>query len=851
MPATDSNLTREEARQRAALVSDVSYEVVLGLTGDVTFASEATIRFRAATPDAATFVNLVAEEVTSATLNGRPLPAEAFDRARGRLAVDGLAADNELVVAARCAYEHTGVGLHRFVDPTDGAVYLHTQFEPFDAHRVFACFDQPDCKATYRFEVDAPPGWEVVSNARVASRPEPGAAGRWRFEPTERMSTYLGAIVAGPYQAVHTRHRNIDLGLYCRQSLARHLDADEIFEITAAGFDFFEELFGIAYPFGKYDQLFVPEFNFGAMENAGCITFSERHLFRSKVTEAERAGRADTILHEMAHMWFGDLVTMRWWDDLWLNESFATFASNHALVSATRFRSAWTIFASRYKTWAYRQDQLPSTHPIVADAPDVETMKTNFDGITYAKGASVLRQLVAWVGEDQFFAGVRAYFARHAWGNTDLGDFLGALEETSGRDLGSWAAVWLSTAGVNTMRAEMGTDPSGGLATVVVCQEADPAYPTLRSHRLGIGLYDLDGGGALGMRERVELDVVGHQTAVESLVGKAQPDLVLLNDGDLAYTKIRFDERSLAALTASLGTMSDSLARGLCWSATWDMLRDAELPARRYLELVLANLAGEDEIAVIAVLLANAEAAAVTFGDPANREPARRRLADYARAALYDAAPGSDAQLTFARAFASAARAGDDLDLIRRLLAGDTEVKGLIVDTELRWHLLRSLALGGVIEDEAVDAEEERDPTDAGHRYAAATRAARPLAEAKAAAWTVLVEGDLPLATMRAVMGGFRQPDQELELAGWVEPYFAVLGDVWERRGSDVGMSFTEMMYPVGDGAVEQTDAYLGSSSPPPPVRRLLLEGRDQSLRVARTQACDSAAAAHDDLPER
>ena len=840
----ENNLRRSEAAERARLLDDLHYDVRLDLTGDETFRSETRLRCRAAEAGASTFLDVTAVRVVSATVNGTPLSGGAFDAGAGRLHLTGLAAENEIVVVAEHAYEHTGVGLHRFVDPVDGAVYLHTQFEPFDAHRVFACFDQPDLKATFAFEVEAPAGWEVVSNGAVTDRPAAGSAGRWRFATTEKMSTYITALVAGPYHSVHRPHRHIDLGLYCRQSMAQYLDADEIFAITGAGFDFFEEAFGQPYAFGKYDQLFVPEFNFGAMENAGCVTFSERHIFRSKVTEAEREGRADTILHEMAHMWFGDLVTMRWWDDLWLNESFATFASYLGLVEATRFRSAWTTFASNWKTWAYRQDQLPSTHPIVADAPDIETMKTNFDGITYAKGASVLRQLVAWVGQKEFLDGVQAYFARHAWANTELTDFLAALEEASGRDLSQWSQQWLETTGVNTMRASF----EGGdtFTAFAIEQEAVPDHPTLRSHRLAVGLYDYDGQRRLRRRTRVELDVEGHRTAVDELVGLAVPDLVLLNDGDLAYTKIRLDPRSLATVINSLGTLDDPLARGLCWSAAWDMMRDAELPARYYLDLVLANLGGEDQIAVVAGLLRNAESAAVVFGDPANREPARRRLAEHALAGLRAAEPASDVQLAYARAFAAAARGDDHLELVRALLDGQAVdgVEGLAVDTELRWSLVRSLAAAGVGDAPAlIAAEEGRDATDAGARHAAAARAAQPREGAKAEAWSALVDGDLPLAMMRAVMGGFRQPDQEPLLQAYTEPYFAALLPIWERRGPDVGMSFTEALYPVGDGAVTTTDEWMTRTDPAPaPIRRLLLEGRDQALRVARARACDAGA---------
>jgi aminopeptidase N len=867
----ENNLLRSEAAERARLLDDLHYDVVLDLTGDETFRSETRLRCRCLQPTAETFLDITAVRVESATVNGAAVPAGSFDADAGRLNLRGLAAETEIVVVAEHAYEHTGVGLHRFVDPVDGQVYLHTQFEPFDAHRVFPCFDQPDLKATFAFEVEAPAGWEVISNAAVLERPEGGAAGRWRFATTEKMSTYITALVAGPYHSVHRAHRDIGMGLYCRQSLAQYLDADEIFDVTAAGFDFFEDAFGQPYAFGKYDQLFVPEFNFGAMENAGCVTFSERHLFRSKVTEAEREGRADTILHEMAHMWFGDLVTMRWWDDLWLNESFATFASYLGLVEATRFRSAWTTFAGALKTWAYRQDQLPSTHPIVADAPDIEAMKTNFDGITYAKGASVLRQLVAWVGQKEFLDGVRAYFAAHAWGNTSLRDFLAALEEASGRELGRWSQEWLETTGVNTMRASVATGPSDGgevFTAFAVEQEAVPEHPTLRSHRLAIGLYDYEGaeGGSprrLRRRTRIELDVEGHRTAVDELVGMAVPDLVLLNDGDLAYTKIRLDPRSLATVTESLGTLDDPLARGLCWSAAWDMLRDAELAARRYLELVLANLAGEDQIAVVAGLLRNAESAAVVFGDPANREPARRRLAEHALAGLRAAEPGSDVQLAYARAFAATARGDDHLALVRALLVDGAVdgLAGLAVDTDLRWALVRSLATAGVTDAPAlIAAEAERDATDAGARHAAAARASQPHEAPKAEAWTALVDGDLPLATMRAVMGGFRQPDQEPLLQAWTAPYFDALLPIWERRGPDVGMSFTDMLYPVGDGAVAMTDAFLGGSrrpdqgdtpgppglgraeAVPAPIRRLLLEGRDQALRVDRARACDAGA---------
>ncbi|HEY5335194.1 MAG TPA: aminopeptidase N, partial [Mycobacteriales bacterium] len=566
----DSNLTRTEATDRAGVVNRVeSYDVDLDLTaGDKTFLSTTTVRF-AADPGGSSFVELAAETLDRAELNGTPLDVSGYDGAR--IALTELQADNELTVVAHCRYSHTGEGLHRFVDPVDEEVYLYSQFETYDAHRMYACFDQPDLKATFRLAVTTPDHWLAVSNGAVQeARP-----GRTQFATTARISTYITALIAGPYYEVRDVYSGpygeIPLGLYCRGSLAEHLtdsEAADLFTITKQGFDFYHREFAYPYPFGKYDQLFVPEFNAGAMENAGAVTFLEDYVFRSKVTDAKYERRGETVLHEMAHMWFGDLVTMRWWDDLWLNESFATFVSVFCQAQATRWTNAWTTFANTEKTWAYRQDQLPSTHPISADATDIETVKANFDGITYAKGASVLKQLVAWVGQEEFFAGLRSYFQRHAYGNTSLSDLLAALEESSGRDLSSWSAEWLQTTGVNTLRPEIEVDAGGDITSFTVLQEGS----TLRSHRVAIGLYDLD-GDRLVRRDRVELDVVGARTDVPKVVGVRRPDVVLLNDDDLTYAKPRLDDASLAVVREHIGGFATSLPRALCWAAAWDMCR--------------------------------------------------------------------------------------------------------------------------------------------------------------------------------------------------------------------------------------------------------------------------------------
>src|ERR1700729_4208026 len=555
-----ANLTRDEARARAELITVGSYQVELDLTGgDTTFRSVSTIEFACSSPGAGTFLDLAATLVHAMTLNGAPVPASAFDG--DRIALDGLAAENTLVVDAECAYSRSGEGLHRFADPADGNVYMYSDLETFDAHRVYACFDQPDMKAAYELTVRAPEDWLVVSNMapdREGGGPATGGTRLWHFPPTPVMSTYITHVSAGPWHVVRDEHDGIPLGIFCRQSLARYLDPDEIFEVTRQGFDFYHAAFGIKYPFGKYDQLFVPEFKEGAMENAGAVTFLEDYVFRSRVTDFSRESRGETILHEMAHMWFGDLVTMRWWNDLWLNESFATWAGTAAQAEATKWRHAWTTFTTAWKAWAYKQDQLPSTHPIAADIPDIHAVEVNFDGITYAKGAAVLKQLVAYVGYDNFLAGVRKYFAAHAYGNATLADLLSALEETSGRDLGSWSREWLETAGVNTLRPSYTVDSGGRFASFLVVQEAAASHPVLRSHRIAIGLYSLT-DGRLTQTELIETDVSGASTEVPTLIGHARPDLVLVNDDDLSYAKIRLDEHSLQTLVdSSIGLFADS-----------------------------------------------------------------------------------------------------------------------------------------------------------------------------------------------------------------------------------------------------------------------------------------------------
>jgi len=847
----NENITRAEAADRSALLHSHSYEVVLDLTkpGD-TFLSTTTAVFDCRTPGESSWIDLIAPTVVSVVLNGVELSvADVVSGAR--IALPDLQASNTVVITAECAYMNTGEGLHRFVDPVDDETYLYTQFESADARRMYACFEQPDLKATFQLSVIAPSHWKVISNAVTPVPVELGdSKARWDFPASLRMSTYITALVAGPYYEVRDSYTGAfgtyPLGVFCRSSLSEFLDPDDIFLITKQGFEFFEKQFGVAYPFIKYDQLFVPEFNAGAMENAGCVTFLEDLVFRSRVTDSAYEQRANTILHELAHMWFGDLVTMTWWDDLWLNESFAEWAAHYANVHATRFTDAGTSFSNQRKAWAYRQDQLPSTHPIAADMTDLDAVRVNFDGITYAKGASALRQLVAWVGEPEFLAGIHEYFTKHAWGNTQLDDLLVELEKSSGRDLSGWTEEWLRTSGVNLMRPLVEIDADGNFSSVVIEQEppSSPAgiAPTLRSHRMAVGLYDVV-GGALTRRDRIELDVVGSRTDVSALVGVKQPDLLLLNDDDLTFTKFRLDERSWKTAVAHLGDVDSSLARALIWGAAWDMTRDAEVSTGDFLDLVISGIEKESDVGVVQGVLRQLKAAIDQFSATANRSAYVTRIA----AALLDfarrAEPGSDHQLAFTRSFVSSANTADELAIIEGLLDGSVVWPGLAVDTDLRWSLIHRLVATGRFGDTEIDSELVRDDTATGRRQAAVARAARPTAAAKAQAWADITERtDLPNAILEATIGGFMHPDQIELLTPYRDRYFTILGELWKSRTNETATNVTVGLYPfllVDDTTIAQTDAAIAGDLGATP-KRLLAEGRDGVERAARARARDA-----------
>lgn len=848
------NLTRTEARERAELITVDSYEVSLDLTrGEKVFGSTTTVKFTAV-PGSSTFIDAITNTVHSVTLNGRALdPGAVSDGIRIQL--PDLAAANELTVVADAPYMNTGEGLHRFVDPVDNEVYLYTQFEVPDSRRMFAVFEQPDLKGTFTFTVTAPSHWDVISNSPTPAPQETtpgdngGARSVWKFAATPRLSSYVTALIAGPYQSVRSEvassdGRVIPLGVFARKSLMQYLDADNIFELTRQGFEFFEAQFGCAYPFEKYDQLFVPEFNAGAMENAGAVTILEGYVFRSKVTGAQIERRAITVLHELAHMWFGDLVTMRWWNDLWLNESFAEYMSHLAAVENTSFTSAWTTFASVEKSWAYRQDQLPTTHPIFAEINDLQDVEVNFDGITYAKGASVLRQLVAWVGPEQFMAGVREYFSKHAWQNTELSDLMVELEKASGRDLDHWGRLWLETAGVNTLRPELDVDGDGNLTSFAIVQSAVEGWPTIRPHRLAVGFYNLNSAGKLERVHREELDVDGERTEVPALAGLARPDLILVNDDDLAYAKVRLDEKSLTTATAHLKDFSESLPRTLVWNSAWDAARDGETPARRYVELILANVAAESDSSVILVQLRQLATTLNFYVAEQHREATTVAAADTLWE-LANAVPGgSDAQLQFVKSFALLARSTGQLDTVAGLLSGSATLEGLAVDQDLRWELVASLVAGGRLGTEDINAELERDNTSSGQNAAALAKAAIPTPDAKAAAWeSIVVKGELSNALQGSAVAGFTRVLDRSLLEPYAEKYFEAVPGIVATRTHALAQQIVVGLYPAlltTQATVDRTDGFLaGLPAESAALRRMMLENRDGVARALRARAAD------------
>ena len=845
------NITRAEAVSRFEVVANPKYTVALTIdgTGD-TYSCVASINFDAKN-GAETWLDLISPLVDSIWLNGTELKvSEVFDGTRIKLA--NLKEKNSVQVKANCSYMNTGEGLHRHIDPVDSEVYIYTQFEVADSRRVFPVFEQPDIKGTLALTVTAPSKWTLISNSPTpASVKVTEKMSTWSFAVTPTMSSYLYALCAGPYfkktDIYKGKFGSYPLAVFVRPSLAEFLDHEEIFEITKQGFAWFEEKFQVGYPFPKYDQIFVPEFNAGAMENVGCVTFRDEYIFRSRTTRTAYETRANTILHEMAHMWFGDLVTMKWWNDLWLNESFAEWAAHWASTGATKYNEAWTLFHVQRKAWAYRQDQLPSTHPIAANMPDLDSVYENFDGITYAKGASALRQLVAWVGEENFLKGLKAYFDKHAWKNTELTDLLSELSISSGRDLESWTKLWLQSSGATLLRPQIQTDADNVITNATIQQEppsAPPGLPpVLRPHRLVVGTYEKQ-GTKLVRTNRFEIDVEGKETKVNELIGLKRPALILVNDDDLTYAKIRLDDFSLNTATQEIASIESSLSRALIWGAVWDMVRDGEVGTGKYLDLVLAGLAAETDIGLVQQVLMQCRSAIDVYADRKNRIPYNTKFADGLQSLLAKSENGSDHQLALVRSFSAVATTDLQINRVAEILDGKEKIQGLNIDTDLRWTLLRRLVVMGKRDLEAIEEELKRDDTAMGREHAAGAKAAIPTLEAKQIAWTLVTTNEsLPNSEIHSALGGLSYIDHAEIMKNFIDKYFESVATLWNSRTHEIGQSLVTGLFPISNitqEVIEKSDKFLAQNKElAVGARRIIIEQRDALARALRAQEVD------------
>ncbi|CAN2210821.1 PepN Aminopeptidase N [Candidatus Nanopelagicaceae bacterium] len=844
MPGT--NIKQVEAAERSSLIKVSRYSIDLDLTtGAENFRVKTVVHFAGLKPGATTYIDCVGSKVISAKLNGVDFDPK-FDGET--IYLPAIAAENVLEIEHDGIYSNSGEGLHRFVDPADNEVYLYTQFETGDARRMYACFDQPDQKATFKISTITPKHWEVISNYGIESTKELDGDRKFtQFAESQVIATYVTAIVAGAYTSVHDEYKGektIPLGIYARKSFFKHVDAENIFEVTKQGFAYFEKTFGLAYPFGKYDQIAVAEYNWGAMENVGCVTFHEDVLiFRSKVTERNYVSRATTIHHEMAHMWFGDLVTMKWWEDLWLNESFAEWASYQSVSESTKYTHAWTEFNSLRKNWAYRVDQLTTTHPIATEMADLDAVRTNFDGISYAKGASVLQQLVAHVGRDNFIKGLRLYFAKHQYGNTTLKDLIDQLEAASGRDLTPWVSTWLRTAGVNTLRPVIEID-GDSYKSISIKQEV-PSMPVgskeLRPHRLHVGLFDIK-GEKLSRRTSVELDVAGALTEVRELAGQKLADLVLINDKDQTYAKLRFDDRSIATMKSHLGNLDDSLARGLIWASLWDSCRDGELSTSDYVTIALNALKTESDISIVAATYLQFETAIWAYANPAKRDALRTQVADATAAMLAAAAPGSDHQMQFAKAFSNNAITPAHMEKLKAILNGSEN--GLVIDAEIRWYIFICGVKRGVFTVADIEAESAKDNTAHGKQYTAYAHAALPTKEAKDAAFKSITTDNLSNTIHSYMCRGFNENIHHELLAGFVDQYFDAILKVWETKGFEIAETTATLLFPswvISEETVKKAQHWLDVTGKDASnaLRRSVTEGRDAMSRALKARAAD------------
>ena len=830
-----TTLTYEEAQARTRLIEVLGYHVELDVTGggDV-FESVTAVRFGCRAPGTDTFIEIRPARLRRVVLNGQDVDPAAL--AGNRLPLTGLRAVNELRVEADMAYSRAGAGLHRFTDAADGETYLALHGGLDNAQRVLAAFDQPDLKAVTTATVTAPASWTVIGNGLA----RPAGDGRWELAATPPISTYLFTLVAGPYCSIRAEHHGIPFGLHTRQSLAGHLhrDAAEILAITRACFDRYREIFAEPYPYDSYDQVFVPELESGAVENPGCVTFRDEFLFPAAVTRAERQLRGMVIAHEMAHMWFGNLVTMRWWNDVWLSESFATYMGFQVLAEATAFTATWTDFALTHKARGYDADQRDSTHPVAPepqDVPDTDAARSSYDDISYAKGAAALRQLVAWLGWPAFLAGINDYFARYRFGSATLADLLDCLTRASGTDVGEWAEPWLCSSGVDTLTVARPERP-GRVGCI--------SHAGRRPHRVWVGVYD-EAPGELTLRTRVPVLVPADAGAVVLSWGRPEPVVLLPNDGDFSYCKVRLDPASQATLASSLGRLADPLSRAVAWNSVRDLVRDGELAPQRYLALAARHLPAETDSSIAGQVIAYARWTVADRYLPAGlRDAALADITSLCRDLLSPLGDADGIRLVAARGLIDSASGPDDVAALWSWLAAGRVPGGPDTDSRLRWQILLRLTVLGAASRAEIEHDASLDVTAAGRLSAARCRAALPDPAAKQAAWAAMLDGTSSGYELAATAQGFWQADQAGLLAAYVPRYFAALADIAAGGGAEVARVLCQHGFPhhaVAAATVRSGERCLESGGVTGSLRRLLA---DQLEDLRRSLALSSAVSA-------
>jgi aminopeptidase N len=831
-PARDV-LSQTYATFRQQAVRHVAYDLRFRFDADKdTYTGEATVRFeRQPSADDLT-LDYVGRSVRSLTVNGKELPVD-YNGAYITLPAKHLKPQNQVTITFAAAYDTTSDGMIRFIDPVDGKVYLYTNFEPFGAHRFFPCFDQPDIKARYAVAVDTPARWTVISNMPPSSSQTKDDRKQTAFPATPPLSPYLFALHAGDYVGWHDKAGQTPMSIYARASLARHVDAGTIFDITRKGLSWFGDYFALAYPFPKYDHVFVPEFAPGAMENPGAVTMNERMIYREQVTDAVRLRRDNTILHEMAHMWFGDLVTMRWWNDLWLNESFATYMASLANENLPRYGDAWLNFQNR-KMGTYLIDEQITTHPIEAHIPDTDAASENFDAITYGKGAASIKQLAYTLGPTAFRDGVRRYFQQHAWGNTTLADFMAALQTQTRQDLTGWTRAWIQTAGLNAVEP-VWQCRDGRITSFSLNQTAVSGDRLMRPHRTEVGFFGPDAKGNLVLQSKHAVGYAAAAQSVPELIGKACPTFVYVNVGDQDYAKVLLDPQSLTTVKRDLYRIQDPLVRHQVWASLWLMVRDQKLDVPAYLDLLAAQLPRETDPAVVETQLDRLATAYLSYLDKADRQSLAQTIEGFVWKQVQAQSPGSDGQLLWAKTAVQISRTPEGMAKLVAWLDGKASTAGLTVNRDLRWSILKVLATAGWADiDERLTAEKRRDPSDAGAREWEQAMANRPNAAYKAALWNrFLTDTTSSIIHLRSAMDGFHEPGQEALTKPYAEKFFAVAPAIYRDRDINFAGTFAKRLFPPmsSPAALAVAERFLQRQDLTPELRKLTLERIEAAKR--------------------